>query len=137
MRSLFAIVGLALIGAQAWAQTAPTHPTFQSAIPTLPAQAARPNAPCRPTRFEPCSSANLPPGVSIATPANQAGELHSLTVDQAKNAIEAIGYSGVSELHRDAQGRWHGKAFRDEKLVSVTLDLNGSVVVDSGAATAK
>ncbi len=127
------VIGLALISSQTWAQTAPTRPVQPVVIPTLPTQAAQPNAPCRSLRFEPCSSANLPPGTSVATP-RPLVERRGFTADQAKNAIEAIGYDGVTDLYRDPQGKWHGRAFKEGQAVSLTLDLNGKVVVSSVAA---
>jgi hypothetical protein len=113
MRTVLATLGFLLIGVEAWAQTAPTRPSLPAAIPTLPIQAARPYAPCRPIRFEPCSSANLPLGLSIAIPRSPPAALRSFTGDQAEIEIGALEYYGVTEPHRDLQGKLPGKASRE------------------------
>ena len=46
---------------------------------------------------------------------------------QAKSRIEANGFANVSELRKDDQGVWRGKAMKDGKSVTVSLDFQGNV----------
>ena len=52
---------------------------------------------------------------------------NSFTEGQAKSRIEASGYANVSELRKDDQGVWRGKAMKDGKSISVSLDFQGNV----------
>ena len=52
---------------------------------------------------------------------------NSFTEGQAKSRIESNGYANVSELRKDDQGVWRGKAMKDGKSVSVGLDFQGNV----------
>jgi hypothetical protein len=52
---------------------------------------------------------------------------NSFTEGQAKSRIESNGYSNVSELRKDDQGVWRGKAMKDGKSVTVSLDFQGNV----------
>ena len=52
---------------------------------------------------------------------------NSFTEGQAKSRIESNGYANVSELRKDDQGVWRGKAMKDGKSVSVSLDFQGNV----------
>jgi hypothetical protein len=52
---------------------------------------------------------------------------NSFTEGQAKSRIETNGYANVSELQKDDQGVWRGKATKDGKTVSVSLDFQGNV----------
>ena len=53
---------------------------------------------------------------------------NSFTEGQAKSRIESNGYANVSELRKDEQGVWRGKAMKDGKSVNVSLDFQGNVV---------
>jgi hypothetical protein len=53
---------------------------------------------------------------------------NSFTEGQAKTRIEASGFSEVSELNKDNDGVWRGKAKKDGKNVEVSLDFQGNVV---------
>jgi hypothetical protein len=53
---------------------------------------------------------------------------NSFTEGQAKSRIEAAGFTGVSDLQKDDQGVWRGKAQRAGQQVSVALDYQGNVV---------
>jgi hypothetical protein len=53
---------------------------------------------------------------------------NSFTEGQAKSRIEGSGYSNVSDLKKDDSGVWRGKAMKDGKSVSVSLDFQGNVV---------
>src|ERR1700716_2741009 len=52
---------------------------------------------------------------------------NSFTEGQAKSRIESNGFSNVSELRKDDQGVWRGKAMKDGKSVTVSLDFQGNV----------
>jgi hypothetical protein len=52
---------------------------------------------------------------------------NSFTEGQARSRIESNGYINVSELRKDDQGVWRGKAVKDGKSVSVSLDFQGNV----------
>jgi hypothetical protein len=52
---------------------------------------------------------------------------NSFTEGQAKSRIESNGFSNVSELRKDDQGVWRGKATKDGRTVAVSLDFQGNV----------
>ena len=52
---------------------------------------------------------------------------NSFTEGQAKSRIESNGFASVSELRKDEQGVWRGKAVKDGKTVTVSLDFQGNV----------
>jgi hypothetical protein len=52
---------------------------------------------------------------------------NSFTQGQAKFRIEENGYANVRDLRKDKQGVWRGKAMKDGKSVSVSLDFQGNV----------
>jgi hypothetical protein len=53
---------------------------------------------------------------------------NSFTETQARNRIEASGYSGVVGLKKDAQSIWRGTAMKAGNTVKVALDFKGNVV---------
>ena len=53
---------------------------------------------------------------------------NSFTEGQAKSKIEGAGYTNVSELKKDDNGVWRGKAMKNGKSVDVSLDFQGNVV---------
>ncbi|QPC86762.1 PRC-barrel domain containing protein [Mesorhizobium sp. NBSH29] len=55
---------------------------------------------------------------------------NSFTEAQAKSRMEDGGYTDVSALTKDDQGIWRGKATKDGKEVSVSLDYQGNVVAN-------
>src|SRR3954464_11394573 len=52
---------------------------------------------------------------------------NSFTEGQAKSRIESNGFANVSELRKNDQGVWRGKAMKDGKSVTVSLDFQGNV----------
>jgi hypothetical protein len=52
---------------------------------------------------------------------------NSFTEAQARSRLEAQGFSNVTELRKDDQGIWRGKAQRDGKSISVGIDYKGTV----------
>ena len=65
---------------------------------------------------------NTPPN-----PGAPAAGANSVTQGQAKSRIESNGYANVSDLRKDDQGVWRGKAMKDGKSVNVGLDFQGNV----------
>jgi hypothetical protein len=53
---------------------------------------------------------------------------NSFTEGQAKSRIESSGYGNVTNLNKDDNGVWRGKAQKDGKSVDVSLDFQGNVV---------
>jgi opacity protein-like surface antigen len=52
---------------------------------------------------------------------------NSFTEGQAKSKIEDAGYSNVSELKKDDNGVWRGKASKGGSSTDVSLDFQGNV----------
>ena len=52
---------------------------------------------------------------------------NSFTEGQARSRIEAQGFSNVTDLRKDDQGIWRGKAMRNGQQVSVALDYKGTI----------
>ena len=67
-------------------------------------------------------------GESAAAPVPGA---NSFTQDQAQDRIQGAGYSAVSELVKDDEGIWRGKATKDGKEVPIALDYQGNVVSET------
>jgi hypothetical protein len=88
-----------------------------STFPVL-AQPANPDA-----KTPAVNSPNSPPN-----PGAPAAGANSFTEGQAKSRIEGKGYSSVMELKKDASGVWRGKAQKDGKAVTVSVDFQGNVV---------
>ena len=53
---------------------------------------------------------------------------NSFTEGQAKSRIEDRGFKNVSDLKKDDQGVWRGKADQNGKAVNVSVDFQGNVV---------
>jgi hypothetical protein len=52
---------------------------------------------------------------------------NSFTEGQAKSAIEKAGYTGVTDLKKDDDGVWRGKATKGSAQTSVSVDFQGNV----------
>ena len=52
---------------------------------------------------------------------------NSFTEGQAKSKIEEAGYSNVSDLKKDDNGVWRGKASKGGSSTDVSLDFQGNV----------
>jgi hypothetical protein len=68
------------------------------------------------------NSPNSPPN-----PGAPVAGANSFTEGQAKSRIESNGFSNVTELRKDDQGVWRGKATKDGRTVGVSLDFQGNV----------
>jgi hypothetical protein len=53
---------------------------------------------------------------------------NSFTEGEAKSRIEKVGFANVSDLKKDGNGVWRGKAMKDGRTVDVSLDYQGNVV---------
>ena len=49
------------------------------------------------------------------------------TSDQARQHLMHLGYTNVSALEKDADGKWLGTATKDGKTVAVAVDIKGEV----------
>src|SRR3954465_9012773 len=81
------------------------------------------------------ANSNAPTNPAVKTtegnnPGAPAAGANSFTEGQAKARIESRGYGNVSELAKDKEGLWRGKAMKDGKSVNVTLDYQGNVTVN-------
>ncbi|WP_375458678.1 hypothetical protein [uncultured Enterovirga sp.] len=52
---------------------------------------------------------------------------NSFTEGQVKSRLEGAGFSNVTDLAKDGDGIWRGKAMRDGKSVSVGFDYKGNI----------
>ena len=52
---------------------------------------------------------------------------NSFTEGQAKSKIEEAGYSNVSDLKKDDNGVWRGKASKGGSSTNVSVDFQGNV----------
>ena len=52
---------------------------------------------------------------------------NSFTEGEAKSRIEARGFANVTQLRKDEQGIWRGRAQRNGAAVDVALDFQGNV----------
>jgi hypothetical protein len=52
---------------------------------------------------------------------------NSFTESQARSKIEEAGYSKVTDLKKDDNGVWRGKASKGGSSTSVSLDFEGNV----------
>src|SRR5438552_10113256 len=89
----------------------------------IPAMAQQPSPPAN-------RNANTPAVNTPNSPRNPGAPVagaNSFTEGQAKSRIESSGYTNVSELRKDDQGVWRGKAMKDGKSISVSLDFQGNV----------
>jgi hypothetical protein len=53
---------------------------------------------------------------------------NSFTEGEAKSRIEKMGFSHVSDLNKDDNGVWRGRATKDGKTVDVSVDYQGNVI---------
>lgn len=109
-QTLFALaLALSAVGV-ARAQT--STPT---AAPVTPPVVA---TPVTPTQASPTATTPPIPGAN------------SFTEGEARRRIEASGFIDVSDLQKDSQSIWRGKAMKDGKSVRVSLDFQGHVVAE-------
>ncbi|MCB4823169.1 hypothetical protein [Roseicella aerolata] len=81
-----------------------------------------------PTRDTDSGNAAVRTDDGTRTATTPAPGANSFTEGQAKSRIEAAGFTNVSDLQKDDQGIWRGRAQRGGQQVSVALDFQGNVV---------
>ena len=59
---------------------------------------------------------------------------NSFTEGEAKSRMEKMGFANISELKKDDNGVWRGRAMKGGKTVDVSLDYQGNVI-QAGAGT--
>jgi len=128
MRTTFLIaVAASLLAGQAFAQDAsPSNPPADIRAP----KAAPATAPHDAHSVGPAADGPQNPAVRTEDGNNATQPVagaNSFTEGEAKSKIEARGFANVSELKKDDQGVWRGKAMRDGKSVDVALDFQGNV----------
>ncbi|MBZ6076244.1 PepSY domain-containing protein [Microvirga puerhi] len=104
MRLLLAAAAAGLLSTAAVAQT----DAGSGSLTTNPALSLKPNG-------SPENTGAIAPGAN------------SFTEGQARSRIEAQGFTGVSDLRKDDQGIWHGRAQHNGQSVEVMLDFRGNV----------
>ncbi len=141
VRNLIAAIAAPFIGVSAFAQTQPTRPSAYATVPTMPsALATGALSPCYPSssvnRTSPCYSGTIYPSYSALPPFVPRSQsvrsdlqgANSLDEAQAKQRIEAKGYSTISGLQKDSRGIWRGDAtLKNGRRVEVILDLQGNI----------
>ena len=60
---------------------------------------------------------------------------NSFTEGEAKSRIEKMGFSSVTNLKKDENGVWRGRAMKDSKTVEVSVDYQGNVIQAGAQAT--
>lgn len=60
---------------------------------------------------------------------------NSYTEGEARGRIEKMGFANVSDLKKDNNGVWRGRAMKDGKMVDVSLDYQGNVIQAPSAGT--
>jgi protein CpxP len=53
---------------------------------------------------------------------------NSFTEAQVRSRLEAAGYTNITDLRKDDQGIWRGKAMKDGRQVNVGMDFKGNIV---------
>ena len=118
---LASTAALALLATAALAQTATTQPMNNAGSTAAPATnqsntagSGNPAVTSKPAD-SPQTTGSVEPGAN------------SFTEAQARSRFEAQGLTNVSELRKDDQGIWRGKAMRNGQSVSVALDYKGTI----------
>jgi len=130
MRISYAVaMAASLLAGQALAQyNSPSNP------PATNAQAPKAEkAPAAPQATAPAAKGPQNPAVRTEEGNNASRPVagaNSFTEGEAKSRIEAKGYANVTELKKDDQGIWRGKAQQNGRSVSVALDYQGNVFGD-------
>lgn len=105
MRLVLVAATAAVLSTATLAQPATTNPSHDA---TNPAVTIKPKG-------SPENTGAIAPGAN------------SFTEGQARSRIEAQGFSNVTELKKNDQGIWHGRAQQNGRSVEVMLDYRGNV----------
>jgi hypothetical protein len=68
------------------------------------------------------------PDITNTNPSAPVPGANSFTEHQAKKRLEAYGFRNVSELAKDEDGIWRGRASKNGQIVSVAVDYQGNLV---------
>ena len=60
---------------------------------------------------------------------------NSFTEGQAKSRIEKMGFANVTDLKKDDNGVWRGRAMKSGQTVDVSVDYQGNVIQAGTPAT--
>ena len=77
-----------------------------------------------PSTVNPSGTANIVAASALEKGAN------SFTEGQAKSRLEGAGLMNVTDLKKDDDGVWRGKAMRDGKSVTVGFDYKGNIAAE-------
>ena len=133
MRLVITAAVAALIAGPVLAQTAaPTPMTPGAPARTAPASpaAGTPTGSSNPavnTGGNAPSSVNASGQAQFVAPSALEKGANSFTEGQAKARLEGAGLKTVTDLKKDDQGVWRGKAMRDGKSVAVGFDYKGNI----------
>lgn len=132
----FLLVGLALplLATPAVSQITTTPPASQPnsgmPVPARPTQ-PMPNTTARPDPMVPgATTSTLPPAMTTTTPSVVSGGkpgANSFTEDQARKRLMENGYTAVTDLAKDKDGVWRGRATKNSKSVAVSVDYKGDI----------
>ena len=73
------------------------------------------------------AAVNNKPAASPETTGSVEPGANSFTEGQVRSRLEAQGFSNVTELRKDEQGIWRGKAMRNGQSIGVALDYKGTI----------
>jgi len=116
---LIAVLSFLSVGAAVAQTTQPASPGTRS--PTGSSNPAVSNTGNTPSIANPSGTANI-----VAPSALERGA-NSFTEGQAKSRLEGAGFSNVTDLKKDDDGIWRGKAMRQGKSVTVGFDYKGNI----------
>jgi hypothetical protein len=137
--SVIVTMAASLLAGSAFAQyTSPSNPPSAVEAPKTDQAPAASTVDKAPPASQPSTQNRIPPaaegpqnpavrttdGNTAAAPVAGA---NSFTEGEAKSRIEARGFTNVTDLMKDDQGIWRGKAQREGRNVSVALDYQGNV----------
>jgi len=80
------------------------------------------------TNTSPNPPAIATPNVETQTLAAPVPGANSFTQSQARERLEAHGYSSITDLKLDDEQIWRGKAVKNGQPVDVALDYQGNIV---------
>lgn len=72
------------------------------------------------------SSVNASGTIQLVAPSALEQGANSFTEGQARTRIESAGFTNVTDLKKDGQGIWRGKAKKGSKSVEIGFDYKGN-----------
>jgi len=118
-----------LVTGAAFAQTtnpAPSGSTMPPASPGTASPTGSSNRAVNPTGNAPSSATATGTTNIVAASALEKGA-NSFTEAQARSRLEGAGLSNITDLKKDDQGIWRGKAMQAGKSVNVGFDYKGNI----------